>query len=71
MSQFKGMPESRNGGFRPSWKLQTYSIYIENLSKIHVGLGTPPPPMPTFPGTPPGKIYGSAHEGIVLVVFNK
>lgn len=52
MSQFKGMPESRNGGFRPSWKLQTYSIYIENLSKIHVGLGTPPP-MPTFPGTPP------------------
>lgn len=44
MSQFKGMPESRNGGFGPSWKLQTYSIYIDNLSKIHVGLGTPPPP---------------------------
>lgn len=65
MSQFKGMPESRNGGFGPSWKLQTYSIYIDNLSKIHVGLGTPPP-MLTVPGTPPpprGKFMDPRMKG--------
>lgn len=65
MSQFKGMPESRNGGFRPSWKLQTYSIYIENLSKIHVGLGTPPPHanIPWDPPPPRGKFMDPRMKG--------
>lgn len=63
MSQFKGMPESRNGGFRPSWKLQTYSIYIENLSKIHVGLGTPPPPCQHSLGPPRGKFMDPRMKG--------